>query len=52
MAEEKSSNFQAIWGLFVAVGLGWYFFGGGLEHQAAKEMDKIENLGVPAPMPK
>ena len=43
MAEEKSSNFQAIWGLFVAVGLGWYFFGGGLEHQAAKEMDKIEN---------
>ena len=39
----KTNNFQAILGLIVAVDFGWYFFGGGLEHQAVKEMNKIEN---------
>jgi hypothetical protein len=31
MADEKTNNFQAIWGLIVVVGVIWFFFGGGLE---------------------
>lgn len=43
MAEEKSNAFQAIWGVVVAVGVGWYFLGGGLEKQAAKDLQGIHN---------
>ena len=43
MADEKTNNFQAIWGLIVAVGVIWFFFGGGLEKQAAKDMQGIYN---------
>lgn len=34
---------QALGSLAVLGFLGWYFLGGGLEHEAAKEMHKIEN---------
>jgi hypothetical protein len=34
---------QGILSLAVLIGLAWYFFGGGLDHQAAHEMSKIEN---------
>lgn len=41
MAEEKSIISQAIVSLIVAVGIGWYFFGGGLEKQAAKDLRQL-----------
>lgn len=43
MTEEKNNAFQAIWGVIVAVGIGWYFFGGGLEKQAAKDLQGIHD---------
>lgn len=38
----KSNMMQAGLGIVVAVGVGFYFFGGGLEKQAATEMANIE----------
>jgi hypothetical protein len=33
---------QALVGLIVAIGIVWFFFGGGLEKQTAKDMKAIE----------
>lgn len=43
MVDEKTSSFQAIFGLIIAIGAIWFFFGGGLEKQAAKDMQGIYN---------
>ena len=41
--EPKTDNaLQAIIGVVVAVGFMWFFWGGGLEREAANELDKIE----------
>ncbi|HKQ48545.1 MAG TPA: hypothetical protein VJZ71_10780 [Phycisphaerae bacterium] len=43
MSEKKNPNTGgAIIGLLVAIGAIWYFFGGGLEKQTAKDLNKIE----------
>lgn len=42
-ATKKEKNSQAIWGIVVALGVAWFLFGGGLEQQTAKEMDKIND---------
>ena len=38
-----NNNVKAIIGGLFLVGLIWFFWGGGLENQAAKEMQQIEN---------
>lgn len=43
MADKKINNFQAAWGIIVAVGVICFFFGGGLEKKAAKDMQGIYN---------
>jgi len=44
MAEKKEvGKAQAIGSVLALAALGWYFFGGGVEHEAAKEMTKIED---------
>lgn len=40
--EKKQSAGQALFGIIVLAAGVWYFFGGGLEKHAAKEMVKIE----------
>lgn len=40
---EAKSNLSAVISLIFAAGLLWFFFGGGLEKQAAKDLQKIEN---------
>ena len=42
MGENKGSLAGGIFGLIVLVGLIWFFFGGGLEKQAAKDLQKIK----------
>jgi hypothetical protein len=43
MAEQKKINpIQALISIAVILAAIWYFFGGGLEHQAAKNMEGIE----------
>lgn len=43
MTEQKSSGLQSIVGVVIVVGVAWFFFGGGLEKQAAKDMNNIYN---------
>ena len=43
MTEQKSSGLQSIVGVIIVVGVVWFFFGGGLEKQAAKDMNNIYN---------
>jgi len=43
MAEAKNSVAGAIVGLLIAGGVLWYYFGGGLDQEAAREMGNIEN---------
>ena len=40
--EAKGSAVQAVFGLLVAAGFGWYFFGGGQERVVEQEINKIE----------
>ena len=42
MAEEKSSTFKVIFVVIIAAGIGWYLFRGGLEKQAAVDLQAIE----------
>ncbi|MCP4551030.1 MAG: hypothetical protein GY834_03075 [Bacteroidetes bacterium] len=43
MSENTKPNVvQAIVGVIVAIGLLWYLFGGGLERQAASDLNRIE----------
>ncbi|MFZ3065821.1 MAG: hypothetical protein WA277_11130 [Nitrospirota bacterium] len=43
MSESKNQSVVGgIVGIIVAIGLVWYFYGGGLEKQAAKEVQQIE----------
>jgi hypothetical protein len=42
MAENKNSLVQSVLVVVSAVAIGWYYFGGGLEKQAANNMQKIE----------
>jgi len=42
-ATNQSSNaVRGFVGIILAAGAAWFFFGGGLEHQAAKDMNRIE----------
>lgn len=43
MAEQKSSTIQAIVSILGVIVVAWYFFGGGLEKQAANNLQKIHN---------
>ena len=43
MAEQKNLRLQTIIGAVIAVGLGSYFFGGGLQQKAASDLHDIEN---------
>lgn len=43
MTEQKKNGYQPIIGIIVALGLAWFFFGGGLEKQAAKNMADIHS---------
>ena len=43
MNRNRGSATQSILGAIVGIGIIVYFFGGGLEKQAAKEMEKIED---------
>lgn len=48
MTEQKKNGYQPIIGIIVALGLAWFFFGGGLEKQAAKNMADIHSQeGIP-----
>jgi hypothetical protein len=40
---KKQSVVGGIVGIIIAIGVIWFYFGGGLEKQAAKDMQKIEN---------
>ncbi len=40
---ETTTNLSAIISVIVFGGLFWFFFGGGLEKQAAKDLQRIEN---------
>lgn len=40
MSEQK--GIQALVSVMIVVGASWYFWGGGLDNQVEKEMDKIE----------
>lgn len=40
---EMKKGTRAIIGIIVAIGLMWYFFGGGMDKQVAKDMQHIEN---------
>jgi hypothetical protein len=42
-AAKKNSVAGVIVGIIVAIVLAWYFLGGGLNKQAARDMQKIEN---------
>lgn len=42
-AKAKSSKLKTIFSVVVFIGILWYFFGGGLEKQAANDMQQIEN---------
>lgn len=42
MNETKNGLGSGIIGLCIAAASAWYFFGGGLEKQAAKDMQRIE----------
>ena len=42
MTEQKNQLAGGIIGLLVVVGAAWYLFGGGLEKQAAKDLDNIQ----------
>lgn len=43
MAEQKQNGAQAVIGLIVTIGMAWFFFGGGLEKQAAKDLQGIQD---------
>ena len=43
MPEKQVNPIQIIVGIIIVIGLVWYFYGGGLEKQAAKALQKIEN---------
>ena len=43
MSEQKSSSIQTIVGVIAAVAMLWYFFGGGLQKQAANDLQGIHN---------
>jgi hypothetical protein len=43
MAKSQPVNaVRGVIGIILAAGAVWFFFGGGLEHQAAKDMHRIE----------
>jgi hypothetical protein len=41
--KKKTGPIKAIFGIVIAVGLIWFFFGGGLDRQVAKDMQKNNN---------
>lgn len=41
--EGTSAVAKVLLSLIIMGGFGWYFFGGGLDQQAGKELDKIQN---------
>ena len=41
--ENNNNNAKAIISLLIFIGLIWFYFGGGLEKQVAKDMERIEN---------
>ncbi|MFG0232335.1 hypothetical protein [Achromobacter sp. 413638] len=43
MAEAGNRMTRALIGLIVAAGIGWYFWGGGLDRQAANNVQKIHD---------
>ncbi|PPK72650.1 hypothetical protein B0F88_10383 [Methylobacter tundripaludum] len=43
MAEQKSSASQFIFSIICAAAAVWYFWGGGIENQAASNMQEITN---------
>lgn len=43
MAEKKTNVGRVIAGIVFAIAIAWYFFGGGLEKQAAENMQGIED---------
>ena len=46
MAEQKSNPVQAVISVVVAIGLLWYFFGGGLNNSVAKDFEKQYEMSV------
>ena len=40
---KKTSKMKTVISIIVFIGIIWYFFGGGLDKQAANSMKKIEN---------
>jgi hypothetical protein len=40
--DKKTSSTQAIFGLVIVAASAWYFFGGGMEKQAGKDLEAIE----------
>lgn len=43
MSENKNSLTSGIVGVLVTIGFIWYFFGGGLNQQAVKDLQQIKN---------
>jgi hypothetical protein len=41
--QDSSKAIRGIIGIVIFLGILWFFFGGGLEHKAASDMQKIEN---------